>query len=47
MTNRRYHLPIMATAIGLVVAGCGGGGDDDTISVTISASERVLASRRQ
>ena len=47
MTNRRYPLPIMATAIGLVVAGCGGGGDDDTISVTvigpaISASERVL-----
>ena len=47
MTNRRYHLPIMATVIGLVVAGCGGGGDDDTISVTvigpaISASERVL-----
>ena len=32
----------MATVIGLVVAGCGGGGDDDTISVTISASERVL-----
>ena len=47
MTNRRYPLPIMATVIGLVVAGCGGGGDDDTISVTvtgpaISASERVL-----
>ena len=52
MTNRRYHLPIMATVIGLVVAGCGGGGDDYTISVTVigpkvSASERALESRRQ
>ena len=47
MTNRRYHLPIMATVIGLVAAGCGGGGGDHTISVTvtgptISASERAL-----
>ena len=47
MTNRRYHLPIMATVIGLVAAGCGGGGGDDTISVTvigpaISVSERAL-----
>ena len=26
MTNRRNHLPIMATVIGLALAGCGGGG---------------------
>ena len=49
MTKRRYHLPILATVIGLVVSGCGvfGGGnsDDYTITVTVSgpsASERAL-----
>ena len=47
MTKRRYYLPILAAVIGLVVAGCGGGSDDYTISVTvsgptISASERAL-----
>ena len=45
MTNRRYHLPILATVIGLIVSGCGGGSDDYTISVTVSgpsASERAL-----
>ena len=46
MTNRRYYFPIMAAVIGLVLAGCGGGGGR-TISVTvtgpkISASERAL-----
>ena len=45
MTNRRYHLPIMATVIGLALSGCGGGGG--TISVTVSslnvpAIERAL-----
>ena len=50
MTNRKYHLPIMATVIGLVAAGCGGGGGDHTISVTvtgptISVSERALGHR--
>ena len=38
MTNRRYHLPIMAAMIGLITAGCSGGGGDDTISVTVSSS---------
>ena len=47
MTNRRYHLPILATAIGLSLAGCGGGDGDFDVSVTvtgptISASERAL-----
>ena len=47
MTKRRYYLPILAAAIGLVLAGCGGGGGGHTISVTvsgptISASERAL-----
>ena len=37
MTNRRYHLPIMATVIGLVLAGCGGGGGQ-TVSVTVDSS---------
>ena len=45
MTNRRKHLPIMAAVIGLVLAGCGGGGH--TVSVTVgssnvSAIERAL-----
>ena len=38
MTNRRYHLPIMAAVIGLVLAGCGGGGGGQTISVTVGSS---------
>ena len=40
MTNRRYHLPIMATVIGLALAGCGGpkGGGGQTVSVTVSSS---------
>ena len=48
MTNRRYHLPILAAVIGLVVSGCGvlgGNSDDYTITVTVSgpsASERAL-----
>ena len=47
MTNRRKCLPIMAAAIGLAVAGCGGNSDDFNVSVTvsgptISASERAL-----
>ena len=47
MTNRRKHLPIMATVIGLALAGCGGGGGGQTISVTVdsssvSAIERAL-----
>ena len=47
MTNRRYHLPILAAVIGLITSGCGGGGGGPTISVTvsgptISASERAL-----
>ena len=45
MTKRRYHLPILATVIGLITSGCGGGGGDYTISVTVtgrSASERAL-----
>ena len=47
MTNRRYHLPILAAVIGLITSGCGGGSDDYTISATvsgptISASERAL-----
>ena len=47
MTKRRYYLPILAAAIGLVLAGCGGGGGGHTITVTvsgptISASERAL-----
>ena len=43
MTKRRY--PILAAVIGLVLAGCGGGSDDYTITVTVngpSASERAL-----
>ena len=47
MTNRRQCLPIIAAAIGLALAGCGGGSDDFNASVTvsgprISASERAL-----
>ena len=47
MTNRRYHLPILAAVIGLITSGCGGGGGGPTISVTvsgptISVSERAL-----
>ena len=47
MTNRRQCLPIIAAAIGLALAGCGGGSDDFNVSVTvsgprISASERAL-----
>ena len=45
MTKRRYHLPILAAVIGLITSGCGGGGDDYTITVTVSgpsASERAL-----
>ena len=47
MTKRRYHLPILAAVIGLIISGCGGGGgsDDYTITVTVSgpsASERAL-----
>ena len=45
MTKRRYHLPILAAVIGLITSGCGGGGGDYTISVTVSgpsASERAL-----
>ena len=39
MTNRRQHLPIMATVIGLSLAGCGGGGGGgQTISVTVDSS---------
>ena len=51
MTKRRYHLPILATVIGLVVSGCGvfgGNSDDYTITVTVSgpsASERALGDR--
>ena len=46
MTKRRYYFPILAALIGLVLAGCGGGGGH-TITVTvsgptISASERAL-----
>ena len=49
MTNRRKNLPIMATVIGLVLAGCGGGGGQ-TVSVTVSSSnaqaiERALGNR--
>ena len=36
MTNRRKHLPIMATVIGLALAGCGGGGGGQTVSVTVA-----------
>ncbi len=45
MTNRRYYLPIMATVIGLVLAGCGGGGHTVSVSVgssNVSAIERAL-----
>ena len=45
MTKRRYYLPILAAVIGLITSGCGGGGGDYTISVTVSgpsASERAL-----
>ena len=45
MTKRRYHLPILAAVIGLVTSGCGGGGGDPTITVTVSgpsANERAL-----
>ena len=38
MTNQRYHLPIMFAVIGLSLAGCGGGGGDHTISVTVTSS---------
>ncbi len=38
MTNRRKHLPIMATVIGLALAGCGGGGGGQTVSVTVDSS---------
>ena len=39
MTNRRKHLPIMATVIGLALPGCGGGGGvGQTISVTVDSS---------
>ena len=47
MTKRRQCFPMMAAAIGLFLAGCGGGGDDFDVSVTVSgpkvsASERAL-----
>ena len=45
MTNRRYHLPIMAAMIGLITAGCSGGGGDDTISVTVSSSNAQAIER--
>ena len=53
MTNRRYHLPIQATVIGLVVSGCGvfgGNSDDHTITVTVMGrrpARELLASLRQ
>ena len=28
MTKQRYYFPILAAVIGLVLAGCGGGGGD-------------------
>ena len=45
MTNRRHHLPIMAAMIGLITAGCSGGGGDDTISVTVSSSNAQAIER--
>ena len=45
MTNRRKHLPIMAAMIGLITAGCSGGGGDDTISVTVSSSNAQAIER--
>ena len=36
MTNRRNHLPIMATVIGLALAGCGGGTYECTMAVKLS-----------
>ena len=44
MTNRRYHLPIMATVIGLSLAGCGGGGGH-TVSVTVGSSNAQAIER--
>ena len=44
MTNRRKNLPIMATVIGLVLAGCGGGGGQ-TVSVTVSSSNAQAIER--
>ena len=45
MTNRRKHLPIMATVIGLALAGCGGGGGGQTISVTVDSGRRCAGHR--
>ena len=45
MTNRRHHLPIMAAMVGLITAGCSGGGGDDTISVTVSSSNAQAIER--
>ena len=44
MTNRRYPLPIMAAMVGLITAGCSGGGDDTT-SVTVSSSNAQAIER--
>ena len=44
MTNRRKHLPIMATVIGLALAGCGGGGGH-TVSVTVDSSSAQAIER--
>ena len=43
MTNRRYHLPIMAAVIGLSLAGCGGGGH--TVSVSVGSSNAQAIER--
>ena len=46
MTNRRKHLPIMATVIGLALAGCGGGGGGgQTVSVTVGSGRRCAGHR--